>query len=372
MTIHPRHLVLALAAIAFSPVLCAQEAGGDEPLTITISTETGNLWRGGEISSQSWNSKWERTSESLPSITLEDESGANNLSYDSSTKGITIAEGSTTPKSRSFYLSVESGYHITGMSFSYTTNVSDLTLAIGDETTIELSSEGGEETVTGLDASQVVMHLSSISSENKAVTLNNWTVTVVPYEEETDLSTLKVAPTEGTFSHYNGSSYAYLWTSTYTPTLTLANANGSTTNNMIGDSSRDGISMYEGSSNNFTYTLSVESGYHITGMTFKAVSVNGVTDMTVTVGNHSFNPSATEQTIEISDIDAKSVDIDLYSSSGSNEGVTFYDWTVSVEAYDASTDPGIVYSTEGAEHWYYVISSSTKSYCSGKLCYFDE
>ncbi|MCD8302860.1 MAG: exo-alpha-sialidase [Prevotellaceae bacterium] len=334
---------------------------------IGLIQSEGTFYRYGEASTSTWTSKWMSATSPVVTIQNADGSDTNNMSFDSTLEGFVLAEGGS-HSSFSYTVSVEAGYVITGMSFSILGSADDITVTIdGYDEAINVTSEAKHVSISDLDDHSITVEISSSEGLNESVTIYNWTLTVEPVEVGNSVS---IAPSTGTFLHYNGSSYAYQWTSTDAPTVTLANANGSTTNNMIGDTSLDGITMYEGSGSSFSYKLSVEKGYVITGISFTAVA--SVTDMTVTLSTgKSFMPNSTAQDIEISGISTHSITIDLSSSSGTNEGVTFYNWTVSVEPVTDTDDPGIIYSTEDEQHWYYIYSTSTNSYCSGLTWYYD-
>ncbi len=189
-------------------------------------------------------------------------------------------------------------------------------------------------------------------------------------------TTITIAPSTGTFYRDSGGSSDWKdrWVSTATPTVTLADADGSTTNNMSFDNSLDGIILAEGSGSlSYNFSLSAASGYMIASMTFTVVTDAGINDMTVTVdGTYSVSPSDTPQTVEITNLNKPTVNILVESTSAKNEAATLYAWTVTVVPYVPDEDPHIIVSTEDEQHWYYIYSTSTKSYCVGKAWYYDE
>ncbi|MCD7721442.1 MAG: exo-alpha-sialidase [Prevotellaceae bacterium] len=194
-------------------------------------------------------------------------------------------------------------------------------------------------------------------------------------EETEETYTIKIAPSTGTFYRDSDGDASNVWkdrwVSTATPTVTLASSDGST-NNMEADTSRGGLELREGGGTSFSYTLSVESGYAITGMSFKAVSYNSSQTVTMTFSpGGTISVNATEQEFSFTDISSHTVTIAL-SSSDSNDGAYVYDWTVTLAPVDVDTDPHITLSTDEEQHWYYVYSTSTKSYCQGKVWYYDE
>ncbi|MCD8266497.1 MAG: exo-alpha-sialidase [Prevotellaceae bacterium] len=358
-------LALSLLALAVSLCSYAQDET-EETYTITISPTTGTFYRDSDgNTSNVWKDRWVSTS--TPTVTLASSDGStNNMEADTTNDGFELREGSGT--SFSYTLSVESGYAITGISFkavSYNSSQT-VTMTLSPGGTFSLSSTEQEVSITDISSHTVTIALSS-SDSNDGAYVYDWTVTVAPVEVN---GSITIAPSTGVLD-YNGA-YADKWTSNDAPTVTLANADGSTTNNMAGDTTNDGITMYEGSSHSsFEYIVTVETGYVITGMSFTAVS--SVTDMTVALSTgKTFTPSSTAQDIKITDISTHSITITVSSSSGTNEGVTFYNWTVTVEPIEDSEDPGIIYSTDEEKHWYYIYSTSTESYCEDKVWYYDE
>ncbi len=164
------------------------------------------------------------------------------------------------------------------------------------------------------------------------------------YDETTGEWTLTVAPSTGEFYRDIGgtSEWKDRWVSNYSPTITIADADGSTTNNMTFDNTLDGIILAEGqSSQSFGFTVSVEYGYLISGMTLSAKT--SVSDMTLTIGETVTSLTAdTEATFSLSNLNQQSVGITVSSSSGNNESATLYNWTVTVvkdpDAKDFSVD----------------------------------
>ncbi len=188
-------------------------------------------------------------------------------------------------------------------------------------------------------------------------------------------TTVTIAPSTGTFYRDIGGTSAWKdrWVSNDSPTITIANADGSTTNNMSFNEDLDGIMLAEGSGSlTYDFNISAESGYIITGMSFTIVTNAGINDMTVTVdGSYSVVPSDTPQDMDITGINKRSVNINVTSVSAKNEACTLYNWTVTVEPHEVETAPNIIISTDEEQHWYYIYSTSTKTYCSGKALYYD-
>ncbi len=156
--------------------------------------------------------------------------------------------------------------------------------------------------------------------------------------------TITVAPSTGTFYRDSDGDTSNVWkdrwVSTASPTITVADADGSTTNNMTFDTTLDGITLAEGSGSSYGYTVSVEYGYLISGMTV-TVQTNA-NDMTVTIGSETVTSEDSIKTVTLSNVGTQSVGITVSSSSGSTESATLYGWTVTVvkdpDAKDISVD----------------------------------
>ncbi len=188
-----------------------------------------------------------------------------------------------------------------------------------------------------------------------------------------DSQTITISPSTGTM--YRGGSTAVTavgtwcstWISDSQPTITIQPADGSTTNNMT--LTTDGITLAEGNNTSYSYSIIVESGYLITSVSATVVSAEYTPTVTIN-DDASVTTTSEEQTIEATDINLRTVDLTL-SSSTANGKATFTNWTVTVEETELDTDPGIIYSTEDEQHWYYIYSVSTNSYCSGHVWYYD-
>ncbi len=349
-----------------------------------LAPSTGTFTR--DKSSSSWYDKW--TSNGSPTITIEDTDGSNdnNMQGDTSLDGIKLAEG-TNHSTFDFTVAVEDGYVFTSMTVTVTTEKDDMTVTIGDQTITLSANEPQTVALTDISQQEIGITLSSSSGTNEIATFYDWTVTVDAVEsdeEQTDTdtgdeeegeTTITVAPSTGTFYRDSGgiSDWKDRWVSNDNPTITLANADGSTTNNMSFDNTLDGIQLAEGSGSlSYNFSVSAESGYMVTGMTFTIITDEGINDMTVTVdGSYSVVPSSTPQTVVLTDLNKPTVNILVESVSAKNETCTLYDWTVTVAPYVADKDPHIIVSTDEEQHWYYIYSTSTKSYCVGKAWYYD-
>ncbi len=156
--------------------------------------------------------------------------------------------------------------------------------------------------------------------------------------------TITVAPSTGEFyrdSDTQTSDWKDRWVSNDSPTITVANADGKDTNNMTFDNTLDGITLAEGSGySSYSYTVSVEYGYLISGMTV-TVQTNA-DDMTVTIGDETVTSDESPKIVTLSGVGTQSVGITVTSSDKANENATLYGWTVTVvedpDAKDISVD----------------------------------
>ena len=102
-------------------------------------------------------------------------------------------------------------------------------------------------------------------------------------------------------------------------------------NNMTfvqGDAS---IHMYAGQSKTCEYTLSVPSTYKIVSYSFDFVqaTVYNSADLTLTVGENTYHPTAEVQTVEVSDINATST---TFTLSDNNKGIKVMNFKVTIHA----------------------------------------
>ena len=154
--------------------------------------------------------------------------------------------------------------------------------------------------------------------------------------------------------------YSSTWKSTAMPQLTFSCG----VNNMIW--SGNNINMYPGSSGNGTYTINAPAGYIIKSYRFTFANDGHTNALTLTHDGQAYTTSQTPQTISKPEFGRNSVSFTL---SGSNTAVKLSDFNVDIEPV-VEYPPTI--STEGNEHWYYIVNASTSAdYCRGKVIYAD-
>ena len=189
---------------------------------------------------------------------------------------------------------------------------------------------------------------AEISGYTGSVTFNGTTITVT-YEATVTHDGFHIYESNGTYSNTASSSeYKDKWLSTDTdPQFTiLETGGGRATNNMYhSDTYEDsGILCYTGNNSigyTSTMTVSVQSGYKITGYTFKVKNLEGTTadhGKVVTTAGQTINTTAANQTVEVSGLNADNFTITLDGSTGSyNEGLVFTDFYVTYEEVELPT-----------------------------------
>ena len=170
----------------------------------------------------------------------------------------------------------------------------------------------------------------------------------------------------GNLYHKNGAanqSWNNTWKSTLEPQLLFTSGDP---NNMNWQGNN--VQIMTGSSGKSTYTLSAPSGYVITEYSFTFANNGHTTALDLTMDNGAaYSTSTTARTLNGKNLKTGSVSFVLTGSNGN--GVVLTDFTVKVKL-DILEDAKI--STEGDEHWYYITSASTQTYCAGKVIYMDD
>ena len=177
--------------------------------------------------------------------------------------------------------------------------------------------------------------------------------------------TITVDKPNGTL--YNGSggttgNYFSTWKSSTRPQVTFGCG---TVNNM--NWSGDNLQLFTGSAASSTYTLTAPVGYIIDSYSFTFANNDHSTDLTLTMDDGTaYTTSQTAATRSVNCVALSSLSFTL---AGTNSmGVVLTDFTLHIKK-DIPEQP--VTSTEGDEHWYYITSASTKTYCAGKVMYYD-
>ena len=165
---------------------------------------------------------------------------------------------------------------------------------------------------------------------------------------------------------YRGTSVNQAWNSTWKSNAEPQLQFGcGTINNMNWEGTN--VQLMTGTAGSATYTLTAPAGYAITEYSFTFANNNHTTGLSLTMEDGTeYTTSTTPQTISATKKTLSSVSFTLAGSNG--KGVVLTNFTVTIKD-DSPEMPTI--STEGNEHWYYITSASTKTYCAGKVIYND-
>ncbi|MBQ1177473.1 MAG: exo-alpha-sialidase, partial [Bacteroidaceae bacterium] len=184
--------------------------------------------------------------------------------------------------------------------------------------------------------------------------------------EEGELpSTIEYTVDKTTGNLYNGANANQNWNSTWKSNAEpqLQFSCGANNMNWAGNN----VQMMTGTAGKATYTLSAPAGYVITEYSFTFTNNNHEDGLSLTMDNGAaYTTSKNAQTIKANNLKVGSVSFVLAGSNG--KGVVLTNFTVKVK--DDKLE-NVVISTEGDEHWYYIVSASTKDYCKGKVMYYD-
>jgi lysophospholipase L1-like esterase len=273
--------------------------------------------------------------------------------------------------------------------YSYTISLPTGFLITGYElTTLEAGGFNGTFTYTTADGTATSPAQTGTAQTVKASELSTRTITlkvgegtdgtkgimitklVLKYkvdeatEEEPAEITYIVDKANGNLYHANGSAnqtWNNSWKSELTPQLVF----GCGPNNM--NWSGNNVQLMTGSTGNATYTLTAPSGYVITEYSFTFTNNNHTTALELTMDNGAgYATSQTSKTINEKNIKTSSVSFVLKGNNG--QGVVLTDFTIKVKK-DVIEAPKV--STEDNVYWYYISNASTKSYCGGKVIYYD-
>ncbi len=158
--------------------------------------------------------------------------------------------------------------------------------------------------------------------------------------EEPVLEGFQIYENNGDYSNtVSPSSYKDKWLSKGTnPQFTiLVTGGGRAVNNMSHNDTYADSGIVCNTGNNSigyksTMTVSVQSGYKITGYTFKVKNLDGNNTKVVTTADKAINTTADNQTVVVSNVNADSFTITIDGSTGNyNEGVVFTDFYVTYE-----------------------------------------
>ena len=166
-------------------------------------------------------------------------------------------------------------------------------------------------------------------------------------------------------SLYRGTAVNQTWNSAWKSDKTPQLVFSCGPNNMNWEGNN--VQMMTGTAGSSTYTLAAPGGYAIEEYTFTFANNNHNTALTLTMSDGKvYQTSKTGQTISAKGQKLSSVSFTLAGSNGN--GVVLTNFVVKLKE-DKIERPLV--STEGDEHWYYIVSASAKDYCKDKAIYYD-
>ncbi len=341
-------------------------------LTYTIDKENGNLYKdNGTSANQNWNSAWRSNAE--PQLVFS--CPANNMNWvDNNVQMMSGQAGSAT-----YTITAPEGYVIGNYSFTFANNNHD--------TGLTLAMTGGN-TYTTTRAAQTIsaknQELNSMSfvlsgTNGKGVILTDFTVTFVDpanvgkEDVEDDEEEEVIPPTDITYTidKNNGSlfrdndeenaAWNHVWKSNEEPVLQF----GCGPNNM--NWSGNNVQLMTGGGSSCRYTLTAPAGYVIYEYSFTYTNNGHDNAQEIVMENGDvYTTSTTPKTVSAQKQYLTSLYFDLKGPN--SKGVVLSNFVVKVKR-DVAELP--IISTEGNEHWYYITSASTQSYCAGKVIYYD-
>ncbi len=340
-------------------------------LTYTVDKANGNLYKdNGTSANQNWNSAWRSNAE--PQLVFS--CPANNMNWvENNVQMMSGQAGSAT-----YTITAPEGYVIGNYSFTFANNNHDtgLTLAmIGGKT---YTTTRAAQTISAKNQELNSMSFVLSGTNGKGVILTDFTVTFVDpanagkEDVEDDEEEEVIPPTDITYTinKTNGSlfrdndeenaAWNHVWKSNDEPVLQF----GCGPNNM--NWHNDNVQLMTGGSN-CRYTLTAPEGYVIYEYSFTYANNGHDNAQEIVMDNGDvYTTSTTPKTVSAQKQYLTSLYFDLKGPNG--KGVVLSDFVVKVKR-DVAELP--IISTEGDEHWYYITSASTQSYCAGKVIYYD-
>lgn len=323
----------------------------------------------GTVTSGAWYGKF--VTGTTPALTAEStDKEANNMGWASNQPW--LKAGYT------YNLTLPEGYEIIGYDLT-TKSVLDYTgtftynTAEGTSTSEAQTETAQTVTADGLSAQAITLTVGNAVDGNKGILI---TKLVIRYKVVSDAgeggegddetaSELSYIVDKENGNLYRGTTANQSWNSVWKSTLTPQLQFGCGVNNM--NWSGNNVQMMTGTAGSSTYTLTAPAGYVITDYSFTFANNNHSTALTLTMDNGTvYSTSSTAQTVSASGQKLYSVSFVLAGANGN--GVLLSDFTVKVKE-DKNEKPLV--STEGNEHWYYIASASTQTYCKDKVIYYD-
>ena len=338
------------------------EDTGNYSIEIKESTGTG-------VSSSSYTKLWSFTKTDAIPVALTFSCGANNMNAN----GGYLQLHSGTAGSATYTIAVPAPYVITGYSFDYAfgnSGTGNKTITVGEQ---QYAVAAEVKTLTVSDLNNVQSTQFTLAGSNQPVKLTNFIVNVInPEIVGGDDDEEDVIPTDITYTidKTNGSlfrdndeenaSWNHVWKSNAEPQLQF----GCGPNNM--NWAGNNVQLMTGGSS-CRYTLTAPAGYVIYEYSFTYANNGHDNAQEIVMENGDvYTTSTTPKTVSAQKQYLTSLYFDLKGPN--SKGVVLSDFIVKVKR-DVAELP--IISTEGNEHWYYITSASTQSYCAGKVIYYD-
>ena len=326
----------------------------DGEYALEIKESTGSFTTGSKV--------W--TMSGVIGLTLT--SNANNMNVD----GGYLQIHSGTAGTATYTIAVPEPYKITGYSFDYAfgnSGTGNKTITVGDQ---QYAVAAEAKTLTVADLNKVQSTQFTLAGSNEPVKLTNFIVNVINPElvggEEEEIPyeiTYTIDKTNGSLFRDNdeeNASWNHVWKSNTEPQLQF----GCGPNNMNWHDNN--VQLMTGGSS-CRYTLTAPAGYVIYEYSFTYANNGHDNAQEIVMDNGAvYTTSTTAKTISAQKQYLNSLYFDLKGPN--SKGVVLSDFVVKVKR-DVAERPQI--STEGDEHWYYITSASTQSYCAGKVIYYD-
>ena len=244
--------------------------------------------------------------------------------------------------------------------FTYTTAEGTATSAAQTSTPQTVKAEG-------LSTRTITIKVGDGQTSTNGIMMTNLVIQYTENGSEEEVANLEftIDKANGNLYHKDGAAnqnWNCCWKSNATPQLQFGCG---TINNM--NWSGNNVQLMTGSVGSASYSITAPSGYVITEYSFTFANNGHNTGLELTMDNGAlYTTSTTAQTISAKNQNTNSVSFRLAGNNGN--GVVLTNFTVKIKE-DKIEAPKI--STEGDEHWYYITSASTQTYCAGKVIYID-
>lgn len=335
------------------------EDTGNYSIEIKESTGTG-------VSSSTYTKLWSFTTTDAIPVALTFSCGANNMNVN----GGYLQIHSGTAGTATYTIAVPEPYKITGYSFDYAfgnSGTGNKTITVGEQ---QYAVAAEAKTLTVSDLNNVQSTQFTLAGSNEPVKLTNFIVNVINPElvggEEEEIPyeiTYTIDKTNGSLFRDNdeeNAAWNHVWKSNAEPQLQF----GCGPNNM--NWHNNNVQLMTGGSS-CRYTLTAPAGYVIYEYSFTYANNGHDNAQEIVMENGDvYTTSTTPKTVSAQKQYLTSLYFDLKGPN--SKGVVLSNFVVKVKR-DVAELP--IISTDGDEHWYYITSASTQSYCAGKVIYYD-